>query len=76
MADKDQLKEELQSLKATLQPQLERDRERINAEGRPFDLLGWASGVPDSHKYPAGPAYLVRRKTRETGDRRVEKKKG
>jgi hypothetical protein len=61
MADKETLKAEIEDLKTTLQPQFERDRARVQAEGRSFDPLRWVLGVPDSHKYPAGPAYIVRR---------------
>ena len=55
----EQLRSDLEGLKAQLAPVLARDRARIEGEGRPFDLVSWAMGLPDSHKYPAGPAFLV-----------------
>jgi hypothetical protein len=56
---KESLTSDLLSLQTKLSPVLERDRKRIEGEGRPFDLIGWVMGVPDSHKYPGGPAFLV-----------------
>jgi len=55
----DQLRSDLEGLKAQLAPVLARDRARFAAEGRPFDLVSWAMGLPDSHKYPGGPAFVV-----------------
>jgi hypothetical protein len=55
----EQLRADLEALQAQLAPVLARDRARVEAEGRPFDLVSWALGVPDSHKYPGGPAFLV-----------------
>ena len=59
MADKETLINEISELKTQLLPQLERDKAKFAAEGRPFDSVGWAAGKPDDHKYPAGPAFLV-----------------
>jgi hypothetical protein len=58
-ATKESLISDLKSLQTKLEPVLARDRQRIEGEGRPFDLLGWVMGAPDSHKYPGGPAFLV-----------------
>ena len=58
--DKDTLLAAVTELKQELQPQLTRDRARTEGEGRPFDPLGWVMGRPESRKYPAGPAFLVR----------------
>jgi hypothetical protein len=58
-ASKESLTSDLLSLQTKLSPVLERDRKRIEGEGRPFDLIGWVMGVPDSHIYPGGPAFLV-----------------
>jgi hypothetical protein len=58
-ASKESLITDLKNLQTKLEPVLARDRQRIEGEGRPFDLLGWVMGAPDSHKYPGGPAFLV-----------------
>lgn len=58
-SNKESLISDLKNLQTKLEPVLARDRQRIEGEGRPFDLLGWVMGAPDSHKYPGGPAFLV-----------------
>jgi hypothetical protein len=60
----EQLRTDLEELKAQLAPVLARDRARFAAEGRPFDLVSWAMGLPDSHKYPGGPAFVVSSQSR------------
>ena len=57
-ATSESLRSDLTTLQQQLAPVLARDRARIEAEGRPFDLVAWVAGAPDSHKYPGGPAFL------------------
>lgn len=56
----DELRRDVAELREQLAPQLKADIERVTGEGRPFDPAGWVMGVPDSRKYPAGPAFMVR----------------
>ena len=70
-ASKSELLAEVEGLKAQLVPQLAADRKRVEGEGRPFDAMGWVLGTPDSRKYPAGPAFLVRACARAWGGRRA-----
>jgi hypothetical protein len=58
--DKDGLVSELRELRDKLLPTMERDRARVEAEGRPFNVLDWMLGRPISEKYPAGPPFRVR----------------
>jgi hypothetical protein len=58
--DKETLAADVAALRDQLAPQLAADRAKVEAQGRPFDEQGWLMGVPDTHKYPAGPVYAVR----------------
>jgi hypothetical protein len=60
MANKEALLADIERLKGELAPVLEADKQRIQSEGRRFDQQSWALGKADSHKYPSGPAYVVR----------------
>ena len=57
--DKDTLVQEMNQLVTELKPVYEREKSRIEGENRPFDIMSWVAGTPDSRKYPAGPAYMV-----------------
>ena len=72
-ASADELRADLETLKSQLVPTLARDRARIEAEGRPFDLVSWALGIPDSHKYPGGPAFLVSDREAPTASARARR---
>ena len=54
------LHREIEALKAELSPVFQRDRARVEAEGRPFSAAAWWGGELDDGKYPAGPAFYVR----------------
>ena len=54
------LQQEITALKAELVPVFQRDKERVEAEGRPFNALAWWGGELDDGKYPGGPAFYVR----------------
>ena len=69
----EQLRADLAALQAQLAPVLARDRARIEAEGRPFDLVSWALGIPDSHKDPGGPACLVSDREAPTASARARR---
>ena len=56
----EELRRDVAELREQLAPQLKADIERVTGEGRPFDPAAWVMGVPDSRKYPAGPAFMVR----------------
>ena len=54
------LHREIAQLKSELVPVFQRDKERVEAEGRPFDAAAWWGGELDDGKYPGGPAFYVR----------------
>ncbi len=56
--DKESLVAQVEELRSQLLPQLARDREVAQAEGRRFSTEGWLSGGPTQHKYPSGPGFL------------------
>jgi hypothetical protein len=60
MVDRVALEAEIRELAGKLKQEYTADEGRSRAAGRPFSGLQWVQGVPDSGKYPAGPAFLVR----------------
>jgi hypothetical protein len=59
MVDRAALEAEIRDLAGKLKQEYTADEERSRVAGRPFAGLQWVLGVPDSGKYPAGPAFLV-----------------